>query len=96
MDLLAREPQFATYGVMFDFPAAGQTPHGAHIDGQKGANLFRCHKRAVQCPVDACHLRHGGVYGRFLKTKAGIEFFRNFVRRPIFCIDRFALSAGHP
>lgn len=63
------EPQFATYGEVLDFPAAGQTPHGAHIDGQKGGNLFWCHKRAVQCPVDACHLRHGGVYGLNFETQ---------------------------
>ncbi|MDP2125279.1 MAG: hypothetical protein Q8J92_12940 [Parvibaculum sp.] len=74
-DLLLGEPQFATNGEVFDLPVAGQTPHGAHIDGQKRGNLFWCHKRAFQCPVDACHVRHSGVYGFFLEARAGFEVF---------------------
>tara|TARA_R110000824_G_scaffold401744_1_gene614397 strand:- start:39667 stop:39828 length:162 start_codon:yes stop_codon:yes gene_type:complete len=45
-DLLLGEPNFATNGEVFDFPAAGQTPNGAHIKSQKRGNLFRRHKRA--------------------------------------------------
>jgi hypothetical protein len=69
MDLLAGEPQFASDSVMFDFPAAGQTPQGAHIDGEKRSNLFRCEKRAFQCPVDACHMRHGRHMDVFEKLR---------------------------
>ncbi|MEQ8283288.1 MAG: hypothetical protein RIC04_14990 [Parvibaculum sp.] len=39
-DLLLGEPQFATNGEVLDFPAAGQTPHGAHIKRQKRGNFF--------------------------------------------------------
>lgn len=69
------EPQFATYRVVFDFPAAGQTPHGAHIDGQKSGNLLQRHKWAYQRPLDACHLRHGGVYGLFWEARGRFEKF---------------------
>ena len=80
MDLLVGEPQFAADGEVLDFPAAGQTPHGARIERQKSGNLFRRHKRAFQCPVDACHLRHGGVYGLFWEARAGFE---NFLGKPV-------------
>lgn len=75
MDLLAREPQFAADGEVLDFPAAGQTPHGAHIDRQKSGNLLRRHKWAFPCPVDGRLLRHRPGYGLVVKNQSRNQKF---------------------
>jgi len=69
------EPNFATNGEVLDFPAAGQTPHGTHIERQKSGNLLRRHKWAFLRPIDACHLRHGPEYGPIEKNKARFKDF---------------------
>ncbi|WP_293334910.1 hypothetical protein [Parvibaculum sp.] len=75
MDLLAREPQFAADGEVLDFPAAGQTPHGAHIDREKSGDLFWRHERAFREPVDGRLLRHRPGYGLVVKNQSRNQKF---------------------